>query len=97
MTGTANEMDLGVQLMPPRISDDAGVPLSVHHLEFIGCSAQGVADWRARRSPLGMTPAVYRELIDYVETDFPGAVSGKTVSTRDSRLGFSAPSNREPN
>jgi hypothetical protein len=64
MTGTANELDLAVQLMPPRISDDAGVPLSVHHLEFIGRTAQHLADWRARRSPLGMSPAVYREFCE---------------------------------
>lgn len=60
MTGLANEIDLAVQLAPPRIADDAGVALAVHNLEFVGVDAQGIADWRARRAPLGMPPARYR-------------------------------------
>jgi hypothetical protein len=75
-------MDLAVQLMPPRISDDAGVPLSVHHLEFIGCTAQVVADWRARRSPLGMSPAVYR---DFCQTLFQAASRRRYLAWKKAR------------
>jgi hypothetical protein len=62
MTGFANVIDPAVQLAPPRIADDAGVALTVHHLTFVELDAQAIADWRARRAPLGMRPATYREL-----------------------------------
>ncbi|MEP6495014.1 MAG: hypothetical protein ABJF01_20170 [bacterium] len=61
MTGFANEIDSAVVLAPPAIADDAGIRLSVHHLNFVALDSQGIADWRARRAPLGMRPAMYRE------------------------------------
>jgi hypothetical protein len=52
-------MDLAVQLMPPRISDDAGVPLSVHHLEFIGKSSptggQDARHWVCRQQSIAIS------------------------------------------
>ena len=61
MTWVANAIDLAAQLAPAAIADDVGVRLSVHHMEFVGLDGQHLADWRARRAPLGMAPAQYRE------------------------------------
>ena len=61
MTYLANVIDPVVQLAPPRIADDAGVPLTAHHLNFVKLDAQSIADWRARRAPLGMRPGTYRD------------------------------------
>jgi hypothetical protein len=70
MTAFANVTDPAVQLAPPPIADDAGVPLTVHHLNFVVLDAQSIADWRARRAPLGMRPATYR---DFCATFFAAA------------------------
>jgi len=73
MSGLVNELDLAAQLAPPPVRDDFGVPFAVSHAHFINCDAQAVADWRARRAPLGMTPAQYREfsstLFDAADAD----------------------------
>ncbi len=86
MNGLANEIDLAVQLAPPKIVDDSGVPLAVHHLEFIGCKAQALADWRARRAPMGMTPCEYREF----RSDFFAAATNDNLPELDVRLKWSA-------
>jgi len=53
-------MDIASQLAPTPIADDAGVRLAVAHVEFLGIDGRSIADWRARRAPLGMSAYQYR-------------------------------------
>ena len=53
-------MEIATQLAPAPIADDSGIRLTVSHVEFIGLDARAVADWRARRAPLGMSAYQYR-------------------------------------
>lgn len=59
LTGTPT-MKIASQLAPAPIADDSGIRLSVAHVEFVGLDGRGVADWRSRRAPLGMSPYQYR-------------------------------------
>ena len=47
--------------------------MSVHHLEFVAVTAQAMGDWRSRRAPLGMSPALFRgfreQLFDAIALD----------------------------
>ena len=63
-----NKLNPATQLSPPRIADASGVALSIHHLEFVGLTAQAIGDWRARRAPLGMTPGQYRAFCEELFT-----------------------------
>jgi len=53
-------MEIATQLAPTPIADDSGIRLTVSHVEFVGLDGRGIADWRARRAPLGMSTYQYR-------------------------------------
>ena len=53
-------MEIATQLAPAPIADDSGIRLTVSHVEFVGLDGRGIADWRARRAPLGMSAYQYR-------------------------------------
>ena len=53
-------MEIAAQLAPVPIADDSGIRLTVSHVEFVGLDGRGIADWRSRRAPLGMSAYQYR-------------------------------------
>lgn len=53
-------MEIATQLAPAPIADDSGIRLTVSHVEFVGLDGRGIADWRSRRAPLGMSAYQYR-------------------------------------
>ena len=77
MIATVNEMELCVQLAPPPIKDDSGVQLTVNHADFLALTPQAIADWRARRAPLGMSPNQYSDF----RKDFFLAAAADSLTT----------------
>jgi hypothetical protein len=45
-------------------TDDSGYQITPRDCEFLGITPQAVADWHARRAPLGMTPQQYGDFRD---------------------------------
>lgn len=79
-------MEIATQLAPPPIVDDSGIRLSVSHVEFVGIDGRDIADWRARRAPLGMSAYQYRQ---FCESLF-SAAQADGLKDLDARLKGSA-------
>jgi hypothetical protein len=79
-------MEIATQLAPGPIADDWGIRLTVSHVEFVGLDGTGIADWRARRAPLGMSACQYRKFCDSLFS----AADDDEVTDLDARLKGSA-------
>lgn len=81
-------MEIAAQLAPVPIADDWGIRLAVSHVEFLGLKGRHIADWRARRAPLGMSAYQYREFCD--ELFLAAQADGLQNKNLDARLKGSA-------